>query len=78
MSTWASSTTPIARAIADASTWPATDGVEGTRRRMEMAHRFVSGFGVATECGWGRGEPTRLPGLLESHRHAVDYLVTRR
>jgi hypothetical protein len=30
---------------------------------------------VATECGWGRGEPARLDGLLESHRRAVDYLL---
>ena len=31
-------------------------------------------FGVATECGWGRGDPVRLEGLLESHRNAVAYL----
>ena len=50
----------------------------GDRRRIDVARGAVPTFGVATECGWGRGEPTRLRGLLESHRHAVDYLVTRR
>jgi hypothetical protein len=54
------------------------DDREGDRRRIDVARDAVSVFGVATECGWGRGEPARLAGLLESHRHAVDYLVTRR
>jgi SAM-dependent methyltransferase len=44
-----------------------TDGVEGTRRRMEMAHRFVSAFGVATECGWGRRPAATIPDLLRIH-----------
>jgi len=49
---------------------------EGDRRRIDSARRVVGdGFGVATECGWGRGEPARLDGLLESHRRAVDYLT---
>ena len=34
-----------------------TDGVEGTRRRMDAAAALRSGFGVATECGWGRRPP---------------------
>jgi SAM-dependent methyltransferase len=45
-----------------------TDGVAGTRRRMEIARRFVSGFGIATECGWGRRAPTTIPELLRVHR----------
>jgi len=49
---------------------------DGDRRRIDTARRVVGGgFGVATECGWGRGDPARLDGLLESHRRAVDYLV---
>jgi SAM-dependent methyltransferase len=44
-----------------------TDGVEGTRRRIEMARRFVSGFGVATECGWGRRPTATIPDLLRIH-----------
>ena len=50
--------------------------VEGDRLRIDTARAIVgSGFGVATECGWGRGDPARLDGLLESHRRAVEYLV---
>jgi len=44
-----------------------TGGVEGTRRRMEIARRFVSGFGVATECGWGRRPPNTVAELLRIH-----------
>jgi hypothetical protein len=52
------------------------DDAEGDRLRIDTARRIVGdGFGVATECGWGRGDPARLDGLLESHRRAVDYLV---
>lgn len=52
------------------------DDAEGDRRRMDTARAAVGGgFGVATECGWGRGQPSRLDGLLESHRRAVDYLL---
>jgi ubiquinone/menaquinone biosynthesis C-methylase UbiE len=45
-----------------------TDGVEGTARRMEVARRFASGFGLATECGWGRRAPGTIPELLHIHR----------
>lgn len=31
------------------------DGVEGTRRRMAAAARFVPEFGIASECGISRG-----------------------
>ncbi len=45
-----------------------TDGVEGTARRIEVARRFASGFGIATECGWGRRPPATIPELLRLHR----------
>lgn len=41
----------------------------GNRQRLETARRHVADFGIASECGWGRGDPGRLPGLLETHRH---------
>jgi hypothetical protein len=44
------------------------DDREGNRARLATARRYVSVAGVASECGWGRGEPERVPGLLESHR----------
>jgi ubiquinone/menaquinone biosynthesis C-methylase UbiE len=44
------------------------DGIDGARRRITAAHTFLSGFGIATECGWGRRSPSMLPELLELHR----------
>ncbi len=44
-----------------------TDGVEGTRRRLEAAQRTVQDFGVATECGMGRRQPETIPDLLVIH-----------
>ncbi|MEX2126629.1 MAG: hypothetical protein WD871_00090 [Xanthobacteraceae bacterium] len=48
------------------------DGVEGTLRRLEVAGRFADGFGVATECGFGRRSPAAIPSLLEIHRAVAD------
>jgi len=53
-----------------------TDGVAGTARRMQAARRFVSGFGIATECGWGRRAPATIPELLQIH-HALSASVQR-
>ncbi len=44
---------------------------DGNRERLACALRYVSPAGVATECGWGRSAPERVPGLLEAHRHLV-------
>jgi hypothetical protein len=43
------------------------DGVDGTRRRIATAQRFVTDFGIATECGFGRRPPETIPGLLKLH-----------
>ena len=45
-----------------------TDGVEGAKRRAAAAKRFVSDFGVATECGFGRRPPETIPDLIRLHR----------
>lgn len=45
----------------------ATDGVEGTRRRIEAARRAVPSFGVATECGLGRRPAETIPDVLRIH-----------
>ncbi len=50
------------------------DDEAGDRARIDAARSFLPSFGVATECGWGRTDPARVPGLLESHRRAVEYL----
>ncbi len=49
-----------------------TDGVEGTRRRIEAAQRVVADFGVATECGLGRRPAETIPDLLRIHREVAE------
>ena len=44
-----------------------TDGLEGSRRRLEAARRHRAAFGVATECGFGRRPAASLPQLLKVH-----------
>ena len=51
------------------------DDEDGDCARMDTALRFLTSFGVGTECGWGRTDPNRVPGLLVSHRLAIDYLI---
>jgi SAM-dependent methyltransferase len=51
------------------------DGKVGARRRINCASRYVQGFGVATDCGWGRGGSAAVDELLELHRatcHRLD------
>ena len=36
------------------------DGVEGTRRRIEVAKKFAPPFGIASECGISRGRDPNL------------------
>jgi hypothetical protein len=43
------------------------DGPAGAVGRMDAARRFVRGFGVATECGWGRQPERVVIGLLQLH-----------
>jgi len=38
------------------------------RRRMGAASKFRAGFGIATECGFGRRDPRSIPALLQLHR----------
>jgi methionine synthase II (cobalamin-independent) len=45
---------------------------KGDRARIEAARAVLPSFGVASECGWGRTDPQRVPGLLESHRLAIE------
>ena len=47
------------------------DDHAGDRTRIDAAHAVVPSFGVSSECGWGRTDPQRVPGLLESHRRAI-------
>jgi methionine synthase II (cobalamin-independent) len=47
------------------------DDHAGDLARMDAARAFLPAFGVASECGWGRTDPQRVPGLLDSHRLAA-------
>ena len=44
-----------------------TDGESGTRRRMAVADQVRSSYGIATECGFGRREPSTMIELLNIH-----------
>jgi hypothetical protein len=44
-----------------------TDGVAGTRERFNTARKFVPDFSIATECGFGRRDPSTLTELLRIH-----------
>lgn len=45
------------------------DGVAGASRRVAAASAFATQFGVATECGMGRGPASATDEVLDVHRH---------
>jgi hypothetical protein len=45
----------------------------GDQARIDAASQYVASFGVATECGWGRSDPERIPDLLAAHRHVMEH-----
>ena len=49
-----------------------TDGESGANERIESALKYVSSFGVATECGFGRRPQNTLAGLMEIHAAVAD------
>jgi hypothetical protein len=49
------------------------DGVEGTRKRIVLARKYVPEFGVATECGFARArKPDVVRRLLAIHAEVVN------
>jgi hypothetical protein len=44
-----------------------TDGVEGTRRRVATAKKYLANFAISTECGFGRRPPSTISELLDIH-----------
>jgi len=48
-----------------------TDGIDGTRRRLATAEKFVRDFAIGTECGFGRRDPATIPELLRIHAEAA-------
>jgi hypothetical protein len=47
------------------------DGEEGALRRAAVASKFVGDYGVATECGFGRGPRERTVSLLDLHEQVA-------
>ncbi len=52
-----------------------TDGLAGTRQRIETARQIVKHFGVGTECGFGRRPPEAVAPLLELHRDVASLTI---
>lgn len=48
------------------------DGLDGSRKRMSTAEKFINKFDVATECGFGRRPSETTPELLQIHRDLCD------
>jgi hypothetical protein len=44
-----------------------SDGVAGTKKRIDAAEKYARDFGIATECGFGRRPPETIPNLLRVH-----------
>jgi hypothetical protein len=47
----------------------------GDKARIAAAKTAATRFGIASECGWGRGDPARVPGMISAHRAAAQTLV---
>jgi hypothetical protein len=51
-----------------------TDGVEGARRRISAAQKYLSEFGIAAECGFGRRPSHQdVMWLIELHADIIDH-----
>jgi hypothetical protein len=48
-----------------------TDGVEGTRKRIDVARKYLPEFLIATECGLSHRPPERIPELMHIHAEAA-------
>lgn len=47
------------------------DDHAGDMARIAAAKHHWPSFGIATECGWGRTDPVRVPGLIAAHARAL-------
>jgi methionine synthase II (cobalamin-independent) len=45
---------------------------DGDLARIAAARKAVPRFGISTECGWGRTDPARVPGLIAAHRRVME------
>ncbi len=53
----------------------ATDGMDGASRRIAAARAVVGGFGIATECGFGRRPTEQIADLLTLHAQVARELL---
>jgi hypothetical protein len=44
----------------------------GDATRLAAARRYTRVDGIGTECGMARGDPARLPALLDAHARAAE------
>ena len=51
------------------------DGVEGARRRVATASKYVEDFGISSECGLGRRTPAEIPDILRLHMTCANRLL---
>jgi hypothetical protein len=47
----------------------------GDQARIAAAKSAGLPFGIASECGWGRADPARVPGMIAAHRVAAESLA---
>jgi hypothetical protein len=47
------------------------DGIEGAKKRIAVASKYVKQFGIGTECGMGRTPTEAIDGLLKLHHEAA-------
>ena len=52
-----------------------TDGVAGGLKRLEVAKKHASGFGISTECGFRRRSKGTVTQLLDIHHEIANALV---
>lgn len=53
------------------------DDAAGDQTRIAAAKKVAPRFGLASECGWGRTDPARVPGLIAAHRRAAESVAAR-
>jgi hypothetical protein len=47
------------------------DGLEGARRRINLAKNYLKDFGIGAVCGFGREDPKELGSILDVHKEAA-------
>jgi hypothetical protein len=68
---------PLRRLDVDARTYLGLihlhDGLSGALRRIAIARKYLSDFGISTQCGWGRRPPEhKIQDLLELHHNIAE------